>query len=277
MSVPQSRERYARAIAAEPGVDDPRVVEAFAAVPRERFVGPGPWQILGPSGYVESASADPALLYDDVVVALAPDRRINNGQPTLHARCLSAARVRPGERVLHVGCGTGYYSAILSQLVTRSGRVSAWDLQEDLVSMATRNLEGWPNVRVDLRDGTSCAIPASDVIYVCAGCSAPVRAWVTALAEGGRLLFPLTPGWDFGAMLMVTRTGDAFEARFVCRCSFIPCIGGSDERSCAELKSAMASKKTSDVAALHFGRVPDANAWLAGDGWWLSTREVTLQ
>ena len=60
-TVHEARGRYAGAIAAAPGVDDPRVIEAFAAVPRERFVGPGPWLFLGRDGYIQSASADPAL------------------------------------------------------------------------------------------------------------------------------------------------------------------------------------------------------------------------
>lgn len=272
MSLPQSRERFARAIAAAPGVDDPRVADAFGTVSRERFVGPGPWLILNGDGYVESETADPALLYDDIVVALAPEKRINNGQPTLHARCLSAARVRAGERVLHIGCGTGYYSAIISELVTESGRVVAWDLEPSLVAAAKGNLASWPNVAVDCRDGTATTIPPSDVIYVCAGCTAPLRGWAEALAEGGRLLFPLTPGWDFGAMLMVTRFGDRFGARFVCRCSFIPCVGGSDESGRAQLSNAFSGGQLDRISSLHFGPVDSgADPWLTGKGWWLST------
>lgn len=272
MSLSQHRRRYARAIAAAPGVDDPRVVEAFESVPRERFVGAGPWLILARDGYVESGTADPALLYDDIVIALAPDRRINNGQPTLHARCLSVARVQPGERVLHIGCGSGYYSAVLSELVTPSGHVVAWDLEADLTARARSNLAGWTNVTVDRRDGTVPPIPRSDVIYVCAGCTAPLRAWVDALSDGGRLVFPLTPGWDVGGMLMITRAGDDLAARFVCRCAFIPCVGGSDERGKAEVQRAFATGNMDDVSSLHFG-FPGAGpgTWLAGNGWWLST------
>ena len=249
-----------------------RVADAFDRVPREHFVGPGPWLTLAGEGYVESETADPALLYDDIVVALAPDRRINNGQPTLHARCLSAARVRPGERVLHIGCGAGYYSAVISELVTVSGHVVAWDVEADLVASARRNLIGWSNVAVELRDGTVPPIPRSDVIYVCAGCTAPVRAWVDALADGGRLLFPLTPGWDYGAVLMITRAGEAFNARFLCRCQFIPCVGGWDELSQADVRKAFSTGDIDEVSSLHFGVASaGSDIWLAGNGWWLST------
>lgn len=271
----EARRRYAEAIASYPGVDDSRVVEAFATVPRERFVGPGPWTILQRGGYVQTPSADPEFLYSDVVVALAPDKRINNGQPSLHARCISAARVRPGERVLHVGCGTGYYSAVFSELVGPTGAVVAWDVEPELVASAQRNLRPWLNTSVALRDGGAGPMPASDVIYVCAGCTRPMRSWAEALSEGGRLVFPLTPGWDVGGMLMVTRKADEYHARFLCKCSFIPFVGGSEPESEAALRRSFAGPGMERVSALHFGQAPGHDdAWVAGDGWWLSTSSV---
>jgi protein-L-isoaspartate(D-aspartate) O-methyltransferase len=267
----QARSRYASAIASSPGADDRRVVGAFSTVPREHFLGRGPWMILGREGYTESATADPTLLYDDIVVALAPDKRINNGQPSLHARCLSAARIQPGERVLHIGCGTGYYSAILSELVGASGAVDAWDVEPALADAARRNLRQWANASVTLRSGTAPPIPESDIIYVCAGCTQPLREWVDALSDGGRLLFPLTPGWDAGGMLMITRDAERYRAEFVCRCSFIPSIGGSTVAHEAALRDAFAQSNMDRVSALHFGDgAGREGAWLAGDDWWLS-------
>lgn len=268
----EARKRYAAAIASFPGVDDPRVVQAFGTVPREHFVGPGPWMILGRDGYIQSAGADPALVYDDIVVALEPDKKINNGQPSLHARCLSAARIRRGERVLHIGCGAGYYSAILSELVDSSGAVAAWDVEPGLADRARRNLRPWINTTVTLRSGTAPPIPESDVIYVCAGCTQPLRAWVDALSEGGRLLFPLTPGWDYGGMLMITRSASEYRAHFVCKCSFIPSVGGASPMKEAALRKAFAAQGMERVSSLHFGGgAQHADAWFAGDDWWLST------
>ena len=267
----EAREQYTRAIAASPGVDDPRVIEAFGTVPREEFVGTGPWLFLGDHGYVRSASADPAIVYEDLVVALAPDKRINNGQPSLHASCLSAARVRAGERVLHIGCGTGYYSAILSELVGLTGTVVAWDVEHELVASARRNLRPWINTSVSLSSGTEAPIPESDVIYVCAGCTQPVHSWVTGLSEGGRLLFPLTPGWDYGGMLMITRQGTQYRARFICKCSFIPCVGGSRPEDEAALRNAFAAQGMERVSGLHFGDgAQRSDAWFTGADWWLS-------
>lgn len=275
----EARKRYARIIAAAPGVDDERVRAAFAAVRREAFLGAGPWLFLTGEGYVESESSDPALVYEDVVVALLSEKRINNGQPTLHARCLSAARIRPGDRVLHVGCGSGYYTAILSELVGSGGEVEAWDIEPTLAAAASSNLAARPGVRVALRDATASPIPRRDLIYVCAGCTHPIRAWAEALSEGGRLLFPLTPGWDHGGMLMVTRRAGRFDAELVCRCSFIPCIGGSNSAEASILRTALSERSPEGVSSLHFGDAPGRpGVWLEGDGWWLaSTRPAAVQ
>jgi protein-L-isoaspartate(D-aspartate) O-methyltransferase len=117
-------------LVANPNAADPRVTAAFAAVPREPFAGPGPWSILtahvwqsqdrGPL-YVTTPVDDPAFLYQDVLVALDAARGINIGQPSLHALCLDALAPRPGETVVRVGTGSGYYTALLAHLVGPDG------------------------------------------------------------------------------------------------------------------------------------------------------------
>ena len=123
---------------------------------------------------------------------------------------------------------------------------------------------------MSLNDATSGAVPRSDVIYVCAGCTHPVRSWAEALTEGGRLLFPITPGWGRGAMLMVTRRGDRLDAELICRCAFIPCLGASDTFEEPAVRNAFENLGSRSIRSLHFGRVPRATGhWLAGDGWWI--------
>jgi protein-L-isoaspartate(D-aspartate) O-methyltransferase len=107
---------------------DGKVTAAFAAVPREQFVGPGPWSVFTQAGYLKTPSDDPALLYQDITVGLADDRQINNGQPRLHAACLVNLDVQEGETVVHIGAGTGYYSALLSKLVGPTGSVHAYEI-----------------------------------------------------------------------------------------------------------------------------------------------------
>ncbi len=77
--------RYARKIRREAGMRSKRLVRAFAEVPREKFLGPGPWQLLIPNyrktGYVGTPNAHPRHLYDDVLVGILPQRFLNNGHP----------------------------------------------------------------------------------------------------------------------------------------------------------------------------------------------------
>src|SRR5260370_4498561 len=103
------RRAYAADITRRAGVRDPRIEQAFAAVPREDFAGPPPWFVGSGGSYGWTPGGDPARLYDDVLVAIDPGRGINNGQPSLHAQCIEAMRVKEGETVLQIGAGPGYY------------------------------------------------------------------------------------------------------------------------------------------------------------------------
>ena len=135
------RRTYARHILAEANVRSAPLERAFAAVPREAFLGRGPWQILRwGRGYVPTPSADPLYLYADLVVAIRPQDRINNGEPSFHARLMAALAPRPGEHIVHVGAGTGYYTAVLAELVGSAGRVTAFEVDKNLAARARRNL-----------------------------------------------------------------------------------------------------------------------------------------
>jgi protein-L-isoaspartate(D-aspartate) O-methyltransferase len=272
-SIEDHRAFYTRLITA--GLpQNPRLAAAFVSVPRERFVGPGPWQILTASGPLETPTSDPAFLYQDVLVALAPERRINNGQPSLHALCLSALDVKEGERALHIGAGTGYYTAVLSELVGPSGEVIAYEIEEDLAQRAAENLSDRANVKVLHRSGAEAPLPDADIVYVNAGATAPLDVWLDALRPGGRLLFPLTGGRegtnDVGGMLLVTQGVHGYPAKFISGVSFIPCIGGSDENNMEQLWHAFQRGDAKSVQSLHRRTIPDNSCWFAGDGWWLS-------
>jgi protein-L-isoaspartate(D-aspartate) O-methyltransferase len=100
------------------------------------------------SGFVETPSNDPAFLYQDILIAIAPERHINNGEPSLHAICLTALNITEGETIIHIGAGTGYYTAILAGLVGKHGSVLAYEVEQDLAQRATKNLSAWTNVSV---------------------------------------------------------------------------------------------------------------------------------
>ena len=97
------RRFFAELITAKAGTPKSSLTSAFAATPRERYLGPGPWKVPTERGYISTPSDDPAFLYQDIVVALGEEQQINNGQPALHALCLAALNVKKGEKVVHIG------------------------------------------------------------------------------------------------------------------------------------------------------------------------------
>lgn len=282
-SLHDHRSFFSRLITSSAGLTaaDASIASAFASVPREQFVGPGPWKIFTAAGLIETPSSDPAYLYQDVVVALAPERHINNGQPVLHALSLAALKIQEGETIIHVGAGTGYYTAILSLLTGPSGSVISYEIESDLAARAAANLVSYPNVSVVPRSATEGSLPACDIIYVNAGATGPLDSWMDALRPGGRLLFPLTsddpsgaPGP--GAMLLLAKAApDRFHARFLCQAVFIPCAGARDEASSARLLQAFKATDFRDVRSLRRFSPPDSSCWLAGPNWWLSTTPLS--
>jgi protein-L-isoaspartate(D-aspartate) O-methyltransferase len=212
------------------------------------------------------------LLYQDILVGLATDRGINNGQPSLHANCLDACSPVEGEFVVHVGAGTGYYTAILAALVGPTGNVVALEIQADLADRARDNLKHLPNVTVLSDSATEAHLPNADVIYVNAGATHPLASWLDALNVGGRLIFPLTPNDELGCMLLVTRATPAgYAASVVARVAFIPCAGARDDFASEALAAALETQSIKTVQSLHRGTNPDSTAWCIGTDWWLST------
>ena len=102
-----------------------------AAVSGEAFLPPGPWHVCVGGRYFETPSADPAYLYQNILVALDAPRGINNGEPFLHAAWIGAVEPKAGETVCHIGSGMGYYTALLSMLVLPGGRVEAFEIDEN--------------------------------------------------------------------------------------------------------------------------------------------------
>jgi protein-L-isoaspartate(D-aspartate) O-methyltransferase len=267
-----ARNYYARLISGVAGVQDPRVTAAFKATPRERFVGAGPWSVFAFNGYIETPTDDPAYLYQDVLVALSSAQGINNGSPSLHARCLDALGLRGGETAVHIGAGSGYYTALLASLVGATGTVRAYEIDADLIKVASANLADLKNVTLEGVSGTAGALPTCDAIYVNAGATHPLESWLDALRPDGRLLFPLTPDRGLGGMLLVTRdAARSYKARFVTTAAFIPCSGAREPEMAGRVAAAFGRGSMWSVRSLHRRTTPDASCWLAGNGWWLST------
>ena len=88
------------------------------------------------------------------MIGIAPERNLNNGQPSLHAALIAAAAPQPKENVVHVGAGVGYYTAILAELVGAAGTVTAIEFDAELAARATANFARTPHVRAVHGDGT---------------------------------------------------------------------------------------------------------------------------
>jgi protein-L-isoaspartate(D-aspartate) O-methyltransferase len=268
---------YANLVTASVNASNSRVTAAFAATPRELYLGPGPWRIFAGLSYISTPTDDPAFLYQDVTVAISEAARINNGQPVLHAAALAALNPQEGETAVHVGAGTGYYTALLAWLTASNGKVIAYEIEPALAEKAKANLAGLPQVTVHAKSGTEGPLPACNLIYVNAGATAPLPCWLDALLPGGRLLFPLTPDGPGGApaaggMLLITRTAtENFDARFLMPVLFIPCAGARDPETALKLAEAFRRGDMRNVRSLRRNTPPDETCWCSGNGWWLST------
>ena len=271
-TIEQCRRFFAEYVVRVAGAANERLIEAFACVARERFVGPGPWEVCVGQGYLRTPDDDPRQLYQDILVALDPGATLNNGQPTLHACCIHAAGPCLGETVVHVGAGSGYYTAILAHMVGPHGEVVAFEVDAALARRARENLAACAEVDVRAASATEAAIPPCDVMYVNAGVTDPTSAWLDALRIGGRLVLPLTADSGNGLMLKVTRTGpDRYTARALLHASFVGCVGARRTVTSNSLVAALRRDPIERIRSLRRDTPPDTTAWCCGDGWWLST------
>ena len=167
-----------------------RLVSAFGQIPREKFLGPPPWLIRGlPATTVcqrvmlrltrqhvgDWTTRDPSQLYRDVAVAIDPGRGLNNGQPRGVATWLHLLELRSGDRVLHVGCGLGYYTAVVTAAVA-PGEVIGVELDAALASQARANLGDVNHVTIVDANGVEYDSGPVDVILVNAGATHPPAA-----------------------------------------------------------------------------------------------------
>jgi protein-L-isoaspartate(D-aspartate) O-methyltransferase len=238
MTIDQCRRFYADEIRYAANLHSPALIEAFARVPREHFLGPGPWQIGAPdeaTGKVEyqtTASADPRHVYHNVTIALDPARNLCNGQPSSLAAWISALDLQPGNRVFHLGCGVGYFTAIMSEVVGITGRVIASEVDAALAARAQQNLVEYSNVEVHAADGAALDPGMCDAIFINAGVTHPHPLWLERLREGGRMILPLTipmsPQIGKGVMAKIVRKSAGFSAKVVSFVAIYSCTSARD-------------------------------------------------
>jgi protein-L-isoaspartate(D-aspartate) O-methyltransferase len=180
------------------------LTEALATVPRERFPSARPVDYQGRSGFSGAAAKDAQRRS---ALRVPQRRRGHRSGPdavqwrarSSCAPAIDALALESGQRALHIGGGTGYYTALMAHVVGPSGSVRMIEVDEDLARQAAVNLGSMPWVTAQHSDGRSVTGGPFSAIMINAGVTHPEPEWLSALAPGGRLVLPLTAGFGAGA------------------------------------------------------------------------------
>lgn len=264
MTIEECRRFYAEGIGFIANQRSPALVEAFARVPREKFLGPGPWQITSPEAKTMATMGmgqaayitvdDPRHLYHNVLVAIDSARDLNNGQPSALALWIGSLELKPGERVYHLGSGVGYYTAIIAEMVGPSGSVVASEVDPDLAARAQANLAGYGNVTVHSGDGAAFDPGECDAMLINAGVTLPHPLWLDRLREGGRILVPITmsTGKNLGAGVMakIMRHADHFPVQGAGPVGIYSCTSLRDPELESALRQALTTQTLFKVKSL---------------------------
>ena len=202
---------------------------------------------LGLDGPAYWPTSDPRDLYHNLLVALDATRSLNNGLPGSLARWIQALDLNTGDRVFHLGCGVGYYTAIMAEVVGPDGSVVACEVDSDLAARARENLASYPNVTVHAGDGAAFDPDACDAILINAGVTHPHRPWLERLRVGGSLVLPLTVATagttaGNGVMARIVRKEDGFSAGVVTFVAIYSCASARDPQLEPLLAKAIASR-----------------------------------
>jgi protein-L-isoaspartate(D-aspartate) O-methyltransferase len=278
------RRFYAEEIQMAANLRSPAIVEALAAVPREQFLPPGPWTIRSDAdllgGPRQTPDAHPRHVYHNIAIAIDPGRTLFNGVPGLLSMAIDSLDLRPGSRVLHLGTGTGYYTAVMAFCVGPQGHVLGLEVDPQLAEATRRNLTGMAWVDVRQGDGSTPLDESFDAILINAGVTHPQATWLDALAPGGRMVLPLTastPGMGNigkGLLIHITRpaAGDTFPTRVVTFVAIFSAQGLRDETLNAEIGQALGRQPFPRLTTLRRdSHEPSAGCWLHAPGFCFST------
>jgi protein-L-isoaspartate(D-aspartate) O-methyltransferase len=253
MTLEDCRRFYAHEIRFAAGIKASALVEAFAHVPREKFLGQGPWDLGSPEARAMSAIGatqmayttvhDPRDVYHNVVIPLDKAGDINNGQPSALARWIDALDLQAGARVYHLGCGVGYYTAIMAEVVGTKGTVVGSEVNSQLAARAKENLSSYPNVAVHTGDGAVFDPGPCDAMLINAGATHPLSLWLDRLNDGGRLVVPLTmaikPTTGVGVMAKIVRRNGKFSAQAETSVAIYSCTSARDADREALIRAAL--------------------------------------
>jgi len=191
------------------GLDNPALIAAFRAVPREAFVS---------GDYAEGAYADSPL-------PIESGQTIS--QPYIVALTIDAAEIGPGDKVLEIGAGSGYAAAVIGQIARQ---VIAVERHHELVRIADERMRrmGYDNVVIVEGDGTlGCPEEAPfDAIVAAASGSHVPQVLLDQLKPGGRIVMPLGDPGAIQRLIKVTKHEDGtLEQANLGAVRFVPLVG----------------------------------------------------
>lgn len=203
------RERMVDRQIAARGLDNPKLLAAFRAVPREDFVS---------GDYADYA-------YQDSPLPIESGQTIS--QPYIVALTIDAAGIKPGDKVLEVGAGSGYAAAVIGQIARD---VIAVERHHELVELASKRMRqlGYRNVQIVEGDGTLGwpeDAPYDAIVAAASGSHVP-QSWIAQLKPGGRIVMPIGGPHDVQSLVKVTKEADGSLSREnLGGVRFVPLIG----------------------------------------------------
>ena len=190
------------------GICDERLLAAMSKVPRHEFVSQQNWNEA----------------YADHPIPIAEKQ--TTSQPYMIAAMVQAAEIKPEDRVLEIGAGSGYQTALLAELASQ---VFAVERYTSLAESAQKTLErlGYRNAKIVTGDG-SLGLPEAapyDAIIVSAAAPRIPQALMDQLAVGGRLLIPVGESEQQVLQLVQRQSDGSTTVRMLEGCRFVPLIG----------------------------------------------------
>lgn len=194
-------------------ITDPKVLKIMGRVPRQLFV-------------------DPSLknqAYADHPLPIGEGQTIS--QPYIVALMTQILQIKPGERVLEIGTGSGYQAAVLAEL---TDQVYTIEIRESLAKQAARRLKelGYDKVQVKYGDGYLGweEFAPFDAIIVTAAADHIPPALIKQLKEGGRLVLPVGSTTYFQTLTLLTKKNGQTEIQHLLGVAFVPLTGGAQKK-----------------------------------------------
>jgi protein-L-isoaspartate(D-aspartate) O-methyltransferase len=277
------RKRFADKLYSLKKITSQNVHAAFSDVPREKFIGSPPWCFPEFYWYPYLGHLDNKLenIYQDTQVNPNKRSHCSNGIPSTQAKWIEALNLNRGEKVLHIGCDNGYYTAIISQLVGVEGEVYFFDKSTNLTNIAKSNLSDIEQAHAVKNIKKICETGFYDVILINAGVRKLKTEWLSALKEQGRILVPLVAPYvdsqvGYGEILLIGKSGEKFEARFMSpanysRGGYYPYFDEADSATDDLIKEAYSKKGYKSVRSLRLDpHQCDDSCWLHQESYCLS-------